>query len=390
MGRNIEKTARQGFWRLLVLVLLAVMLAGSAGLTAQAAQNGWTKAPNGSVYYYRNGKKVTGWLKLGNKTYYLDPRKGGARVTGRKVIRKKGYYFFVNLNGRMATSQIIRVNSKTSYYAFKSGILAKGLMRTGGYTYYFSKSDNKMKFGWIKTGGKTYYMRLTGNVKTKGAAVTGWMKKNNKRYYFDANGRMVTGLRTIGGRQYYFNPKTGESVVGTVYINGRRYTFGQNGIPVATSKNYVVKVNRKTCTVTVYRGGKAVKAFACSVGLPGTPTPAGTFKILDHLRWHELMGPSWGQWCSHITYSILFHSIPYQRPNKYSMPASAYNKLGKPASHGCIRLAAGDSKYIYDNVPIGSNVIVFDGTSRDDPLGKPMPPYCGSWWHSYDPTDPTV
>ena len=32
--------------------------------------------------------------------------------------------------------------------------------------------------------------------------------------------------------------------------------------------------------------------------------------------------------------------------------------LGKPASHGCIRLRESDSKWIYDNVPKDSKVII--------------------------------
>ena len=103
------------------------------------------------------------------------------------------------------------------------------------------------------------------------------------------------------------------------------------------------------------------------------------------------MGPCWGQWCSHISSDILFHSIPYSvNGDKYSMSSYGYNRLGQPASHGCIRLAAGNAKYIYDNVPIGTPVTVFHGSAKDDPLGKPASPHVGSWSKSYDPTDPTI
>ena len=67
-----------------------------------------------------------------------------------------------------------------------------------------------------------------------------------------------------------------------------------------------------------------------------------------------------------------------------------YNQLGRAVSHGCIRLAAGDAKYLYDNCPVGTTVKIFYGKSKDDPLGKPMPKYVGSWNKNYDPTDPTA
>jgi hypothetical protein len=102
------------------------------------------------------------------------------------------------------------------------------------------------------------------------------------------------------------------------------------------------------------------------------------------------MGPSWGQYCSHITDDILFHSVPcnsYQ--DNRSMSASAYNKLGQAASHGCIRLNVASAKWIYDNCPIGTKVIVFTGTSADDPLGKPYIAKIPST-QTWDPTDPNL
>ncbi len=202
---------------------------------------------------------------------------------------------------------------------------------------------------------------------------------------------------------------TGGMVTAVVRTKGKTVPQGESGIPAAGNvraagssvlpgaiseeerpQDWKVRVNQTTCTVTVYRKGIPVRAFACSVGVDGR-TPDGIFSIRDKLRWWELMGPAWGQWCSHITGGILFHSIPYSGPaDKYSMSSRGYNMLGQAASHGCIRLAAMNAKYLYDNVPVGSEVVIFHGTADDDPLGKPMTPYVGCWEHSYDPTDPTI
>lgn len=131
-----------------------------------------------------------------------------------------------------------------------------------------------------------------------------------------------------------------------------------------------------------------VYACPCSVGEDGK-TPGGTFTVYSHLRWHELVGPTWGQWCCHFAPSYLFHSLPYENPNDpNSLQEDVYNLLGQPASHGCVRLAAVDAKYIYDHIPNGSKVEIFTGDESEDPLGKPKRPYVGEWEKSYDPTDP--
>ena len=131
-----------------------------------------------------------------------------------------------------------------------------------------------------------------------------------------------------------------------------------------------------------------VYACPCSVGVDGK-TPNGTFTIQDHLRWHELVGPTWGQWCCHFAPSFLFHSLPYDRPNDpNSLQEDVYNLLGQSVSHGCVRLAAVDAKYIYDHVPTGGKVEIFVGSEADDPLGTPERPFIGEWTETYDPTDP--
>lgn len=197
---------------------------------------------------------------------------------------------------------------------------------------------------------------------------------------------------------------------------------------------WLIRVNKGTCTVTVYRkldvekrvlmedspqdsdntaylitdselaeqnereaqAGEIIQVLIpvyscpCSVGANGG-TPNGTFSIQDHLRWHELIGPTWGQWCCHFAPSYLFHSLPYDRPNDpYSLQQDVYNLIGQAASHGCVRLTAIDAKYIFDHVPVGGQVEIFEGSEEDDPLGTPERPYIGEWEHSYDPTDPEL
>lgn len=162
--------------------------------------------------------------------------------------------------------------------------------------------------------------------------------------------------------------------------------FAGGGNAQAAS-TYKIKVNKQCCTVTVYKltdgKYKAVKAMVCS---PGYATPTGTFPLGEKMKWHTLQGPSYGQYCTRITGSILFHSVWYYQVQKNTQSYVQYNRLGTLASHGCVRLTVADAKWIYDNVPSGSPVKIYN-SSNPGPLGKPAAIKVNGY-QGWDPTDP--
>lgn len=100
------------------------------------------------------------------------------------------------------------------------------------------------------------------------------------------------------------------------------------------------------------------------------------------------MGPSYGQYATKIVGGIYFHSVAGYNKTSYNIYASDYNKLGKPASHGCIRLCVRDAKWIYDNCKIGTTVTI-DDKSDGCKFAKPTLKKIKSYQH-YDPTDPNI
>ena len=164
-------------------------------------------------------------------------------------------------------------------------------------------------------------------------------------------------------------------------------TDGIEGYP------YLVAVNRETQTVTVYAKDEAgnytvpYKSMICSTG---TDTPVGEFRTTDQYTWRALVGGVYGQYATRITGSILFHSVPYYAQDKAQLESEEYNKLGTPASLGCVRLRVTDSKWIYDECPSGTPVVLYDGDSSTDPLGNPgfAPIDLSSPNAGWDPTDP--
>ncbi len=158
-------------------------------------------------------------------------------------------------------------------------------------------------------------------------------------------------------------------------------------------KTYLIKVNRSHNTVTVYEQDKngiynvPIKAMICSVGLSGTPTRVGTFRTMAKYRWKLLMGDVWGQYSTRIVGGILFHSVYYYSMNPQTLATNQFNKLGRAASHGCIRLSVADAKWIYDNCDVGTTVTIYDDPKSPGPLGKPEPiKILGNL--RWDPTDP--
>ena len=154
-------------------------------------------------------------------------------------------------------------------------------------------------------------------------------------------------------------------------------------------------MNRTTQTVTVYEKddeGNYTVPFKSMICSTGRDTPEGFFHTTDQYVWRPLVGGVYGQYATRImpADSILFHSVPYYGAEKDQLETEEFNKLGTPASLGCIRLQIEDCKWIYDECPSGSPVVIYDGDESTDPLGNPgfTPIDVNSPNAGWDPTDP--
>ncbi len=105
--------------------------------------------------------------------------------------------------------------------------------------------------------------------------------------------------------------------------------------------------------LTYWLNGVKYKQFTVSSGAPKTPTPTGHFQIINKApkAWSKfgLWMPYWlGLDCGQFG----LHELPVW-PNGWR---EGSNHLGRPVSHGCVRLGVGAAQYIYDRVTVGTPV----------------------------------
>ena len=112
-------------------------------------------------------------------------------------------------------------------------------------------------------------------------------------------------------------------------------------------------------TIVMQRNGddwKVVKYWICSTGAPESPTLTGVYQV-------EGRGYSFGDYEGYTCYyytqywgPYLFHSIKYE-PGTFDVQDG---RLGEEVSEGCVRLSLENAKWIYDNIPWATRVIVYE------------------------------
>ncbi len=335
-------------------------------------KTGWVRDGENWKYRDENGDFVkNSWQEVGEFKYYFG--EDGVMQTG-WIAPGDGNWYYAYADGAAQTDWFQAKDGRW-YYANKDGVMQTGWIAPGDGNWYYAYADGAIQTGWILTGTDDWYYAY-GN----GAiAINTWEKMNGQWYWFDESGLMAQGWKYIGRYKYYFD-KSGYMLQDLDGVLGRQ-------------SSYEITVNRKRCQVMVYAKDGSngyiipVKTFTCSVGLPSTPTPTGTFYTPNKYRWHTLMGPSYGQYCTRINGGILFHSVAGYNMTSYNIHARDYNKLGSPASHGCVRLNVRDAKWIYDNCSLGTKVTISDSVAT--PFDKPATikiPANQNW----DPTDPNI
>ncbi|MGI6091300.1 MAG: hypothetical protein ACOYEL_07960, partial [Saccharofermentanales bacterium] len=176
-------------------------------------QAGWYQDENGNWYYFNaNGSGYDGWLKSGGKWYYID--KGymhtGVIYVGStywrfdnngRLIEQAGWYkdengnwYYFNANGSGYHGWL---RSGDKWYYIDKGYMRTGVTDINGKYWRFDSNGHLIEqAGWCREhyGNRYYFM-------ADGSGYHGWLKDDGKWYFIDA-GRMLTGITEINGKYW--------------------------------------------------------------------------------------------------------------------------------------------------------------------------------------------
>ena len=366
-----------------------------------AMQLGWQNLSTWRYYFDPSGKMVTGFQMIDGKWYYFNA--GGGMLTGWQKIGGIWYYLSKE-DGVMATGWQ-KLDGYWYYFDPTSGAMATGWRQVNG-NWYYLQSGGRMATGWTKVNNNWYYLRSGGSMATlwvsdggywyyldpaKGGAMATTPRycktagnTANDYYFFYTNGRMGTGKGwKKNGAFWYYTHEDGTLYRDTtIKDNGKSYyldEYGRWGDAMdnkaqgySSATNYLILVDKSTFKVRVYKGSKGswtrIKNWDCTHG--GSDTPNGVFTIDDHVTKRDA---TWGwadfdfssaAFACHISAGNYFHSILFNkgtRGNPYEQRWKILDdELRTTYSHGCIRLELENAEWVWDNIPFGTKVVVYN------------------------------
>ena len=288
-------------------------------------------------------KKTAGWISYKGKWYYAD--KGGILRRNQALWKDVVYYF--GDDGTL-TGGIHEVNKALRFFDSKGEMrTAGGWLKYQGGWYYAKDGGILYRSEKVLFEGKYYYLGDDGKMVTGGLFKAG----DNILHFAKSNGELETSKNlTVDGNRYYADP-TGDIYAGSTFNEAQKYS---------SNTNYLIMVDLSEQITVLYKGSKDnwifQREFTCSTGTKDHPTPTGEYRTTIH----DLYFDSFGYRCWYATGFIggeyLFHSSPYTLTSKPEVCAD--RTLGTPSSHGCVRMKLEDAKWLYDNIPLGTKVVI--------------------------------
>lgn len=140
--------------------------------------------------------------------------------------------------------------------------------------------------------------------------------------------------------------------------------FKASGESIANSNNldsytkYLIIASLKDQRVYVFNGSNKnwtlINTFQCTSGASETPTITGHFFVQGKGAAFKTSNDIICKYYTQIQGNYLFHSILFDRNGNV-----VDGTLGASLSHGCIRLAVENAKYIYENIPMGTSIWIY-------------------------------
>jgi lipoprotein-anchoring transpeptidase ErfK/SrfK len=110
--------------------------------------------------------------------------------------------------------------------------------------------------------------------------------------------------------------------------------------------------------LTVLDNGRVRRRYTIAIGSPAAPTPTGRFAVTDRLNTGDPGGP-YG--CCILALSAKApHAISdWAGGNRIAIHSTPEtSSIGKPVSHGCMRLTLAEGRWLLNHIPLGTPTVV--------------------------------
>ena len=195
---------------------------------------------NSDVYYVNeNGNVTRGISEIKDKKYYFNDQ--GVLQRNKRIVTAESYYD-INNRGEMTTPKNTWVSlAGNVYYSNNDGKLSKGITTINNKTYYFDNDGIQVRGKKILTDTRYFIIDEKGVVSNP---KNQWLNIGEGVYRSDEKGLLLTGLRTISGKQYLFN-KEGKLFTNQKLISaGKFYDIDASG-GISIPKNQWVEIDGK-------------------------------------------------------------------------------------------------------------------------------------------------
>lgn len=129
----------------------------------------------------------------------------------------------------------------------------------------------------------------------------------------------------------------------------------------SSKTKYLLWINRAYQHVNVFEGAKGnwklIKSFVVGTGAAGSPTPVGVTTV----SYKQAGGWTTGSYTVRPVVGF-YPGTGYAFHSRLSYPGTdkEYDfSAGYPVSHGCVRMYKNDIRWIYNNIPVGTTVVIF-------------------------------
>lgn len=176
-------------------------------------------------------------------------------------------------------------------------------------------------------------------------------------------GRLITKVSTktvFGSAQTFWVEHLSGSWLGVVSNLAGNNRVGWIPASSATLSrvDWELKASLSKRELTVFHNGKPMEHYSIAVGAPAAPTPTGRFAVTDRLTTGDPAGP-YG--CCILALSAEApHAIQdWSGGNRIAIHStSETDSIGKPVSHGCMRLSLAHGRWLLAHIPLGTPTLV--------------------------------